>query len=136
MRTIIAPPTARVGPLTPEERADVIEASRLRGKYDTAIDRESAFEILQGRGEGRMGQAGAPTAGGQNGVPEAPASTGGVGGWLGGVLGGLFGGSRGGRQRMSTGELVVRSAVQSAARSVGTQIARAIVRGVLGGMSR
>jgi DNA helicase HerA-like ATPase len=136
-RTLIAPPSARVGPITPEERQGVVKASSLLGKYDTPIDRQSAFEILQARTAGRASSAGAPPASGQG--PVEGDSGGGLMGTIGGVLGGLFGPGttgRGGRQRMSTGELVVRSAVQSAARSAGTQIARAILRGILGGMSR
>src|SRR5881398_1972101 len=42
-RTLIAPPSSRVGPISAEERQSVINASALRGKYDTGIDRESAF---------------------------------------------------------------------------------------------
>ena len=47
-RSLIAPPSARVGPVTPQERQEIIKRSSLLGKYDTAIDRESAFEVLQG----------------------------------------------------------------------------------------
>ncbi len=137
-RTLIAPPGSRVGPITPDERQQVQAASPYRGKYDTTIDRDSAFEELAKRG----GQMGAPQAGtaqpGQPPVEESSAS-GGVLGKIGSVLGGLFGngtGDSGKRQRMSTGELVLRSAVQSAARSVGTQVAKAILRNVLGGISR
>jgi DNA helicase HerA-like ATPase len=48
-RTRIRPPSARIGPLTPAERRAKIEASPLYGKYENAIDRESAYEILQKR---------------------------------------------------------------------------------------
>uniref|UniRef100_UPI00286D7F76 helicase HerA-like domain-containing protein n=1 Tax=Sandarakinorhabdus sp. TaxID=1916663 RepID=UPI00286D7F76 len=48
-RTLIAPPRSRVGPLTAEERATCINASPLAGKYDEAIDRESAAELLGAR---------------------------------------------------------------------------------------
>ena len=61
-RVLIAPPAARVGPITPQERAEVIASSPLRGKYDTAIDRESAFEVLQKRAEGHLRSAGAGPA--------------------------------------------------------------------------
>ena len=137
-RTLIAPPGSRVGPITPDERLQVQAASPYRGKYDTTIDRDSAFEELAKRG----GQMGAPQAGAaQPGLPpvEESSASGGVLGKIGSVLGGLFGngtGDSGKRQRMSTGELVLRSAVQSAARSVGTQVAKAILRNVLGGISR
>ncbi len=135
-RTLIAPPSARVGPITAEERQEIIKRSPLLGKYDTTVDRESAFEVLQARSQGRMGQAGAPPSGSpghNNGQTAQPGMSGGIMGWLGSLFGG---GGTGGRKKMSPAELAMRSAVQSAARSAGTQIARAIMRGILGGMSR
>jgi DNA helicase HerA-like ATPase len=143
-RTLIAPPASRVGPITAEERNSVINESGVRGKYDTAIDRESAFEVLRDRASGRMSKAGAAPAStapnaptDQGAAPAGGSILGQIGGMLGGILGGQSQPATGrGRQRMSTGELVMRSAVQSAARSAGTQIARAVLRGVLGGMTR
>jgi uncharacterized protein len=124
-RSLIAPPMARVGPISDEERRALMQKSALLGKYDTPIDRESAFETLRDTKQ----PPGEPNA------SEPRAS-----GWLGsiqGALGGLFGStSRRGRQRMSAGEMALRSAVQSAARSAGTQIGRAILRGILGGRSK
>src|SRR5690606_14435015 len=46
-RTLIRPPASRLGPITPQERAKLIALSPVTGQYDTTIDRESAFEILQ-----------------------------------------------------------------------------------------
>lgn len=48
-RCLIRPPETRMGPISEDEREDVIEASPLGRKYDQAIDRESASEILQAR---------------------------------------------------------------------------------------
>jgi uncharacterized protein len=48
-RTRIRPPSAGIGPLTPAERRTKIETSPLYGKYENAIDRESAYEMLQKR---------------------------------------------------------------------------------------
>ena len=48
-RTMIRPPSARIGPVTPEERKAVIERSPLKGKYDQTVDPNSAYEILQNR---------------------------------------------------------------------------------------
>ncbi len=135
-RALIVPPQSRVGPITPQERDAVIAASALKGKYDTAIDRESAFEVLQKRTAGRS--AGAAPADQQ--APQEAAAGGGLLGSIGGMLESALGGrataATGKRQHMSTGEMIIRSAAQSAARSVGTQLTRAILRGVLGGMSR
>jgi uncharacterized protein len=48
-RTMIAPPRSRVGPAQPAERQKLIAASPMGLKYDKAIDRESAYEILNKR---------------------------------------------------------------------------------------
>jgi DNA helicase HerA-like ATPase len=45
-RTLIKPPRSRLGPLTPKERAIIQSVSPLDGKYDTAVNRESAAEVL------------------------------------------------------------------------------------------
>jgi uncharacterized protein len=50
-RTLIAPPRSRAGPLTPVERATLRSYSPIGGKYDAAVDRESAHELLRARGE-------------------------------------------------------------------------------------
>ena len=161
-RSLIAPPGSRVGPITPEERAAVIAASPLRGKYDVTIDRDSAFEVLNRRGTKMVEKAQpAPQQQAPSSVPpspwthknappaqpappsppqEAPSQGGGILDSIGGMIGGAFGNGGGGSgsrgNRMSTGEMIIRSAAQSAARSIGTQITRAILRNVLGGMKR
>ncbi len=128
-RTLVAPPASRVGPVTPEERQGIVSKSQLGSKYETMIDRESAYEVLLKRTREATGEADAEAEGG-----------GGIMGQLGGMLGGVLGTSqkttKNGKTttRMSTGEMIVRSAAQSAARSLGTQITRAILRGVLGGI--
>jgi uncharacterized protein len=48
-RTLVRPPSSRLGPISEEERRAVLAASPIAGKYDTPHDRESAFEILQAR---------------------------------------------------------------------------------------
>ena len=45
-RTLIAPPRSRLGPVTQKERAIIRSISPCEGKYDTAVDRESAEEVL------------------------------------------------------------------------------------------
>jgi uncharacterized protein len=118
-RSLIAPPMARVGPITSEERETLIPKSGLLGKYDTSIDRPSAFEELAERA-----------------VQADATAKGGLLGSLKGALGGLFGNASRPGQRMSAGEIVLRSAIQSAARTTGTKIGQAILRGILGGKSK
>jgi uncharacterized protein len=45
-RTLVAPPSSRLGPVTPKERAIVQSISPFTDKYDSAVDRESAAEVL------------------------------------------------------------------------------------------
>ena len=127
-RALIAPPAGRVGPVTEAERKQAIQASALRGKYDDAVDSESAYELLAKRKQ--MAEEPAQEA----------ASSGGLGGIFGKITDALGGGEaqpagKGrGSTRMTTTELIIRSVATSAARSVGTQISRAILRNVLGGI--
>ena len=50
-RTLVRPPYSKVGPIADAERAAVQQNSPVAGKYDTAVDRHSAHEILQGKAE-------------------------------------------------------------------------------------
>ena len=45
-RTLVKPPSSRVGPLSPQERGVMIATDAIGDKYDTLIDRESAEELL------------------------------------------------------------------------------------------
>ena len=53
-RTMIRPPSGQLGPLSPEQRRDVMARSPVGGLYDAVVDRESAFEILARRAEERQ----------------------------------------------------------------------------------
>ena len=46
-RTFIRPPSGQLGPVTPAQRQATIAASPVAGKYETMIDRESAYEKLR-----------------------------------------------------------------------------------------
>lgn len=48
-RTLIRPPSSQLGPISTSERADLMAASEMAGKYDTPLDRNSAYEILAKR---------------------------------------------------------------------------------------
>jgi len=50
-RTMMRPPSSRLGPIDADERKEIIAASPVRGLYDEIFDRESAFEILKERAE-------------------------------------------------------------------------------------
>ena len=132
-RTLIAPPAARIGPVTPQERKAVIAQSPIRGRYDQTIDPDSAYEILQRR---VLQQApdDAPPSRGPAGRPQPDAPQPGSGGGWGDVLGNVLGGGNKPRGRMSTTEVVVKQVARSVASQVGSQIGRALIRGVLGSL--
>ena len=132
-RVMVRPPSARIGPITPEERKSIIDNSPVKGKYDTAVDSESAYEMLQKR------------------VGGAAAGGGGILGQIGAVVGSIFG-TNTSRNRLSTGQLIARNVTRSVTNkvvggvaadlgksvggSIGGSVGRAIVRGALGGLLR
>lgn len=126
-RTLICPPGSRVGAITPAERQAIIAASSLAGKYETLIDRESAYERLTGR------QAAAAPAPPQTPAPSPQQTPQNAGGFASeainmvkGIGGAVFG--SGGSKRQSVGEAFTKSVV----RTIGSQVGREIIRGVLG----
>ncbi|MFC4671894.1 helicase HerA-like domain-containing protein [Seohaeicola nanhaiensis] len=56
-RTLIRPPSSQLGPIDPAERAALMKASALAGKYDKTLDRESAYEILAQRADSAAREA-------------------------------------------------------------------------------
>jgi hypothetical protein len=134
-RIMVRPPTARIGPITPDERKAIMAASPVKGKYDTTIDSESAYEILQKR------------VGGTAASTSASAGGGGVLGQIGAIVGTIFG-TGVSRGKLSTGQVIARSVTRevtnkvvggvmadlgkSLGGSMGSSIGRSIIRGTLG----
>ena len=61
-RTLIKPPSSRVGPLTAQERAVLVQTDAIGTKYDTVLDRDSAEEILKAKGDEAAAAAAAAKA--------------------------------------------------------------------------
>jgi len=61
-RTLIKPPSSRVGPLTAQERGVLIQTDEVGAKYDTLLDRDSAEEILKAKGDEAAAAAAAAKA--------------------------------------------------------------------------
>ncbi len=116
-RILIRPPQSRIGPLTDAERSEVLGRSPLKGRYDTAVDRESAFEMLKKRAEEEERVELAEKARMEEEKAEKKA----------GSKGNIWTGTS---RRQGVGEAIVKSV----ARSVGSSIGRQIVRGVLGSL--
>jgi hypothetical protein len=126
-RGMVLPPASRIGPLTGEERRAAIADSPIAGHYEKLLDRESAYEKLQGAAAQKVGAGDTATpASGTATEPAGGGFLGGIGGALGGMLGG---GARSGSRGRQT---VVEAAVSSTVRAIGSSLGREIVRGVLG----
>ncbi len=110
-RTLIRPPASRLGPATDEERQKMLQNSPIAGRYETAVDRESAHEMLQARAEviktNNAKEAQALAA-------EKPAIK--------------SKSSSGGRSRQGVLETMAKSVV----RSMGSSVGRSIVKNLLG----
>src|SRR5271167_2579330 len=50
-RALVCPPHSQIGPITPDERRQLIQSSVVAGVYENAVDRESAYERLKGRAD-------------------------------------------------------------------------------------
>ena len=123
-RTLIAPPRCRIGAISDEERASVRQRSPVGGRYDTAMNRESAFEQLHRARDEAAPTVPAPAtpapATGKPTADETPT-------WGQRFQEFLFGT----RRRQGAIETVAKSAMRTA----GTRVTNQILRGVLGGVS-
>jgi DNA helicase HerA-like ATPase len=105
-RCLICPPRSRIGPADERERAEVMSRSPVGGRYDKAVDRESAHELLARRAEKTLPE-----------TAEKPTR-------------------RSGSGRQSYGEAVTKSILRSIGSSVGRTLGRQLLRGILGSVSR
>lgn len=118
-RTLIRPPSAQVGPLNPAERDATLANSPVGGLYDTVVDRESAFEILERRArdrqlaEERAKYQEADRVAAEKQARERQASQ---------------------PRRTSSRQTPAEAAMNSFARTVANRLGSAIVRGILGGL--
>lgn len=106
---LIRPPESRIGPMDDTERTEQISRSPYKGRYDEALDRESAYEILKQRAEEQTKLAE------ENALELAKNKK-----------------KSGGNRRQSATEALIKSA----ARSIGSQIGRQVIRGILGSILR
>ncbi len=119
-KTIIAPPRCRMGAITPEERQTILMRSPVGAKYDTPIDRESAYELLKLQAE--------EAAQRESTNPVAPVPDGEPSDGIGGKLKEWLLGTK---RRQGALEAMTKSTM----RTVGNRLGQQIVRGVLGGIT-
>jgi hypothetical protein len=126
-RALIVPPRSQIGPITPEQRRQLMARSLVAGVYDTVVDRVSAYERLAAA-TGR--------------VLGAPATASGEG--AGGFLRSLFGGGASSAPGLPTAvprgrvgrqpDTLIETMAKSTVRTIGSSIGRELVRGVLGSL--
>ncbi|WP_432201401.1 helicase HerA-like domain-containing protein [Erythrobacter sp. W53] len=74
-RTLVKPPRSRLGPVTAKERAIINSVSPHDGKYDEAVDRESAEEVLAAKAVDAAETAKEVEAKGEEEVRKRPRKT-------------------------------------------------------------
>jgi uncharacterized protein len=131
-RVFVLPPASQIGPITTEQRKALMAGSIVAGVYEKTIDRESAYEKLKGRTDGKMANESEAKEVVKDMAKEAGNAAGeeASGGFFSG-LGDMFGGGQK-RTRASAGEQLLKSAASSIGREVGRQIIRGVLGGILG----
>jgi DNA helicase HerA-like ATPase len=133
-RTWICPPRCRMGAITPEERAAVRARSPVGVRFDKAVDRESAEEMLARRAEEKAaGEASEkpeakPRAGSAKPDPApkpAPEQRGKLDEFLWGT-----------KRRQGAVEAAAKSDTRSLASGIGRRIARGVLGSIFGGRKR
>jgi DNA helicase HerA-like ATPase len=108
-RTLICPPTSRIGPITDQERAEIRARSPIGTRYDVALDRESASEVLQKRAEKLAAEAAEAET---SAAKKAPA------------------------KKSSGRQSATETAIKSFMRSMSSMLGREIMRGILGAVKK
>ncbi|MFS0791926.1 helicase HerA-like domain-containing protein [Brevundimonas sp. 2P05AA] len=126
-QTKIRPPDSRLGPATEAERAATLAASPVRGVYDTAVNRESAEEVLKARRaqadriEAETATAAAEAKAAEKAARSAPAPA----------------RERAApRARTSSRQTPMEALTKSVLRTAGSTITRELLRGVLGSLKK
>src|SRR5690242_6917344 len=124
-RAFVVPPEGHIGPITPEQRQQLMSTSLVAGIYDQAVDRESAFELLQRKAEEKAAAQEQATAQEEAAKQQAEADK------------AAKAAARAPDSMWETiGKSVARSASSSIGRQIGTQIVRGVLGSILGGGSK
>ena len=117
-RAFVIPPGSQIGPITAQQRQNLIASSLVAGTYEKAVDRESAYEILQKR----LSNSSSQESSTQATTPQNESN----------FLKDLIFGTTGPRGGHKDGML--QTAAKSAARSLGSSTGQKILRGILGSL--
>jgi DNA helicase HerA-like ATPase len=119
-RTLVRPPTSRIGPITDSERSEVRSRSPVGSSYDETLDRESAEEVLKERAEKAAREAEKAAREAEKRGDEAESES----------------ESSKATKRKSSRQSPTEAAVKSFLRSMSTTLGREIMRGVLGAIKK
>jgi DNA helicase HerA-like ATPase len=121
-RTLVRPPSSQVGPLPEDQRAGVMQASPVRGKYDALVDRDSAWEKLRARAD-QAGKVAAEAKEAETGAREFDRAR---------RYDGSVPATPKPKAASSRSDSVGEVFAKSFARQLGSRSGQAIIRGVLG----
>ena len=122
-RALICPPRSQIGAITPLQRKQIIASSLVAGVYEQAVDRESAYELLQARaGQPLSASTGAQQDQSQTAPQSQPPSQ----PWY-SVL-------TEGTGKTGRGDSILETATKSVVRTMGTTVGRELVRGLMGSL--
>ena len=102
-RVFIRPPESQIGPVTPQQRDEIIRRSPFNGRYEQEVDRESAYELLKKKTDNQADEH-------QKEKSNSKASN-----------------------RQSVGETLLKSMARAAGSTAGRQLIRGIMGSLLGG---
>ena len=114
-RAWVVPPRSQIGPITPQQRQQIMANSLVAGVYEKVVDRESAYEKLK-------------AAHGPSAAASAPANSGPAASSGSGLFSSLF------QKTSSRGDSIATTMVKSVTRSMSSTVGREIVRGLLGSL--
>lgn len=115
-KTLIRPPVSLVGPVSDAQRNEIIAQSPIAGVYEQAVNRESAYEMLNARAQPQSANVwGAAKATGTTGATPAPSP-------------------RPAAPRSRQPDSMLETVGKSVLRAAGSQLGRQIARGILGAM--
>jgi len=105
-RVLVRPPESQIGPITDAERRSFVSRSPLSGRYEDAVDRVSAYELLKQRAEVEVEEAQDTRKAKKKGRSY---------------------------QRQGIGEAMFKSAARSIGSQIGRQLIRGLLGSLLGG---
>ena len=118
-KTLIRPPSSRLGPITDAERKEIMAASPVANRYDEVIDRESAYEILVGKEEEAAQEAERLAKQEEKAKRELEKKK-----------------ARSKTSRRSRRQTPTEAAVKTATRTIARDVTRYVLRGILGSRRR